>query len=1396
MVQRRKINLRILVLLLLGAVALLGGLRAVYTFRMKANAASIYHLAQQAAQEGNQEAQVKYLSHYLALIPDDVNALAQYADLLGEAANNPKAKQRVFALLEKVIGLDPGRKDVRRKIVELAIQKDLERFKAAEEHLEILERDRPKDGQLQYLHGLCSEGLGNFQQARVHYAAAIASDKLADAYVRLAELLRNRMHKSAEAEQILENLVTAHAGSAQAWLARARFLQHYGAREQDSRHGKEMLAQARQDLQKARGHDPNNAEILLESVELDCRQGRSKEARVHLERGVAAHPKDIRFYKALARLELQENRSAKAKAVLEQGLAQAPGHFELLWSLAKLLVQGGDFAEAGKLTTQLRARGFPVSLLEALDGQILVQQGKWLAGSKALESVQPLLVQWPDVQLQTNLLLALCYEQLGDPVEQFNACRRASSIDPLSESVNLGMAAALTAMGKTDQAIETYRKVQQHSSRARYLAGLLLIRKTLDKPADQRIWLTVERYLDGIQAYVDPAEASVLRAEFLAGKGEHAEAQATLAEAVAKHPRNATLRVLQAMVAQRQNRLQDALRILDEAEQKMPDQVELRVARIRLWAEHGGPESLSALKALAADLAGFQERNRRLLTVALAEGYLHLARPRDAERLYDELAGAEPANLGVRLRLLDLAQQAGDDAAVGRWVNEIKAIEGPEGTLWRTGQIGRLLAKARRGDTLALEEAKRLIPIVAHRRGSWARVHILQGELHELSGQPEAALRSYQKALGVGDQSPVVMRRVVQLLFERRRYLEAEEVLTRLQMREEPLGVLDRIAAEIALHKHDAGKALLMAQRAVSPDSKDPGDLLWLGHILFATGRQEDAERVFRRSVEMGPRLPETWIALTQCLVRIGKRDQTGPLLDDIKSKVPADLVLLTLGQSNEILDNFAVAKDCYESALALQPTDCAVRRHLARLSLRQGQLAAAERHLTALMELKAKAPEDAAWARRILAVVMTASGDFRKTQGALAVLGILDSEITDLTKGDSQEEQRARAVVLAGQKSLTKRRQAVAILEAFPRQERLAEDQFLLAQLYDSMGDWAKVREEMMAVISVHSNNPRYLSFYTERLLQRKEWNEAEVYFRKLENCLPNSFHTLRPKALLLAGRNQGEQAVPFLTQFTRTKPETVPAVAALLEEIGQIDAAETMLRNYAEKGDTPHGAILLAAFLGRRNRLDEGLRLCETAWPSCPAEEVADTLLGMMASGKPNPSHYEAAVKQLDLAQARNPKKTALMSAKATLRRLQGNLDGAIETYRSALALDADNPLALNNLAWILALKKGHTDEAMEMMQRAIRLHGPSPAFLDTRGVIHILRNEPQLAVRDLDVVVQESPTYVHYFHLAQAHSLAGNRASAARAWTKARSLGLQETNVDILEVLAFQKLRHDLD
>jgi len=99
--------------------------------------------------------------------------------------------------------------------------------------------------------------------------------------------------------------------------------------------------------------------------------------------------------------------------------------------------------------------------------------------------------------------------------------------------------------------------------------------------------------------------------------------------------------------------------------------------------------------------------------------------------------------------------------------------------------------------------------------------------------------------------------------------------------------------------------------------------------------------------------------------------------------------------------------------------------------------------------------------------------------------------------------------------------------------------------------------------------------------------------------------------------------------------------------------------------------------------------MNLSEGAWAKCPPEAVAQTCLVALFESPEDREQLDRMDRQLHAALAKSPRSEALLAAQGHLRSMQGRYADAVAIYRNALQRNQRDALAMNNLAWLLALQ-----------------------------------------------------------------------------------------------------------
>jgi tetratricopeptide (TPR) repeat protein len=1419
--MKRRLNTRLILWLLVPTVCSSAGAYGIYRLQVRRNAGALLEKAHRAMAKGDLAKSEESLRLYLGYKPDHPSALASYGLVLSKLAQTQDERQKAFKVCERALGLDPSQHDVRRRAADLAMS--LGMFTAARNHLTTLlgrsepgraEKGRivsPEESALEYLIAYCSEGALDFAAAARWYQDATAHDPAhIDGYVRLAWLLRGRLDDASGADRIMDarvvkdGMIAANPQSPRARLERAFYRKKY------------HLPGIDEDVARALELNPDEAGVLLASALWAIEKRDFDAARRHLSHGLKDDPKNWQMSDALSWVERETGRVEEAKTCLQRGIdasVDPHGRNELFWAFADLLIDQHGWAEANRVIDSMEQRNVPPEPLQYLRARIKAGEGKWIEAANELETIYPGLLRQHALAYQADILLAECYRQAGAVDRRHSACRRAIDLDPQALPARLALAQALEAMGRPDEALVRYRELVEPVPSARVDVARLLVKINLRRPASQRDWREVERALDqASEAMADSSELVILRAESQTAQGHPAHARDLLRQSRDRYPDRVEFWTALAELANRQETPEAAMSVIEEAQRRLGDRVDLRLARLLALIKRGGAGASHALDELERNLEAFTPSDQWRLLKGLADAHFQIGDRAGADRLVNQLTLLRPFDLGVRMTQFELAYRLGDESRMASAIREIERIESrlqsgraSGGAFWRCCKARLCIWQAGRGVPGAssreqLTEARLLLTEVDLSSGSWPIVVLSQAELDDLLGDMEAAIKGYLRALELGVDNRRVLHRVAQMLYARGRFSQANEAILRWQ--EQVKGAddreLQRLAAQVAIRVNDRERAFSLVRQSIPANSTDYRDHLWAGQIFWAGGEPLKAEPELRRAVELGGESPDVWVTLVEFLARTGQPDKARTLIEQARGRLPTDRAGAALARCFTALGDADRAHAEYQTALAARPADIALLRGAADLALATGRVREAEADLLRITDQEKVAPAQAAWARRTLAVILASTKNPRQSLRALKLMGLdLDGLSYEPSAGEPIEELRAKAEVLALQPNRAARRAAIGILEqVLDREPGASPNRDLLAQLYDQDGNWRKARSELRTLLAAEPDNPSYIAHAVRALLRHGVNDEAELWLAKLEKLRPLAGETFELRARMLQSSGKSKEAVFLLLGWIKERPNQALNTALLLEQLGEVAAAEGVYRAHAAQSRTPQAALALAGFLARRNQLAEALDLCETAWGPCPPQTVAEAMVTMLYATTIDDAQCRRAALLLEKELQKNPKAAPLLFHLANVRSLQGDYEQAQHLYQESIEYDQTNSGPLINLAWLIARKDGAGTRALELLSRAISLDGPNPDFLDTQALAYLAAGQNDLAIKNLDDALGVSPSPLKYVHLAQAYLAAQRRSDAEVALRNAQTAGLdikklnpleRESCVRLLEALA---------
>ncbi|HEY1599327.1 MAG TPA: tetratricopeptide repeat protein [Pirellulales bacterium] len=1420
----RRLNVKLVVLLSTISVVAVVLVAVVHGWQMKRTARVLLVRAKEAqthAEESDDDKDLELAAslyqQYVAYRPEDAEEGAQMALLMADLAEKPGASKQkryaAYAALEEQLRRHTERDDVRSRLVDSTMFGG--RYGDAIDHINELLKKTPDDAELLTKLGTCNFVLDNNHEAEQRLQEAISKDPhQIQAFDLLATVFRERLNSPAQADEIIDRMVELNPQDPKARLARVRYVAKY-FKEEEGRDVTARVAQRKDDVKRALELAPDEPDSLLYAATVALEEGKTEEARRLLEHAQIVDPENAGVVQYLIALDMKEEKYDDIDKLLKggpktEGLQQIDFELKLhnrdLAGAKKILVGLEEDPEASR------------PLVEFMRAELDFHEMKWMQASKELERLRLVLPSTYHVRI--DLMLGRCYDQLREHDLELQAYERAANDPRGGVPAHAGLAMALMKIGKTDRALSGLQMVKKHqgvdqfvqSEQARSALLTLLLQRNSALPEGERDWTEIDEIVAATaKAFPGSKELLLIESSVREHKGDHVAARQILREAIEKAPSDPLAWLSLARLEFLDSGPAAALKLLDEAQEKVGDVYSTRQTRVVYALQLPAEEAKETLAAMSQGLEKFnadeQDRLRRIIGI----GYFRIGDLSKARAIWTKIAEAKPNDPEAQFTLFDISVREGDDAAISDSVEKIKNLFKAGSAEAKFVEARRLVTKVRAnksGDSqAALTEARQLVNRAAEQRPRWAILARFEGEIDLLEGRSDDAITHLQRAIEFGDTDVATARQIAQLLVSRGRGEEARGYMQLASARNlnGDTAASDMLEVSIAMSESDIPKAVKLLESAREREPDDVQKIVLLGQLLPQLGRDEDAEQLLRGLVDTQPQLPLGWFELVRYLKLHQREDDARAVIAQAEVKLPKEEVDLAVGQCYELIGDLPNAEKSFVKAHEGAADDLGVTRALATFYVRSKQTEKAREELTRLVQSEATKDSDRehiAWANRELAVIIAASGSYSDFQRAMAQLTPKNGK-GRVTLADKV----AMARLLANRPEADSRMEATRILEEIKSESPLPSDaQLILARLYEVTGNWPECRDEMLSLVGKNKDNATYIATFVEMLMRNNDQDAATLWMDRLEEIAPEALTTGALKARLLVMQGKPEEAVATLRNLLprpmpREKLGMLVDAAKLLEQLEQYDAAESMYREFV--AIDPSSILVLAGFLGRHGSLKDSLDLCQRALesPTIPAEQVIRQALASLRAGHSDATKEDFGRVEgwVTKAIARNNKQLILQLEYAELLDLEGRYAELEEFYEKLLKTaemsGVQRALVLNNLAYLLAVQN-RAGDSRKFIDEAVQILGPQSDLLDTRALVHLAHGELKQAVEDLNMSVVDQPTGTKYFHLARAYQMGSNSQSAQDAFKKAiDDYELKMDDLPRLEQSAFRQLSEQL-
>jgi len=253
---------------------------------------------------------------------------------------------------------------------------------------------------------------------------------------------------------------------------------------------------------------------------------------------------------------------------------------------------------------------------------------------------------------------------------------------------------------------------------------------------------------------------------------------------------------------------------------------------------------------------------------------------------------------------------------------------------------------------------------------------------------------------------------------------------------------------------------------------------------------------------------------------------------------------------------------------------------------------------------------------------------------------------------------------------------------------------------------------------------------------LQQKKNKDAIAIFQKAYETKPDNIRGLLGESRALLADGQMDKSVDVIRAEVQKFPDRVD----LQKELGNAEAAA---------GQFPQAVATYQALLSKFKD---------------PKQQAG--LLLLIGQSYNQMGDVQHSVEALEKSRQGLPDNAVTVRDLGMLYEQMGKKDVAKTYYEHALKLDGNDPLALNNLAYLLAENNGDLNEALSYAQRAKQRLPTYTEISDTLGWIYMKKNLTDNAIDSFKALVVQAPgNPIYHYHYAMALNQKGDRESARK-------------------------------
>ncbi|MDR1996704.1 XrtA/PEP-CTERM system TPR-repeat protein PrsT [Azonexus sp.] len=704
---------------------------------------------------------------------------------------------------------------------------------------------------------------------------------------------------------------------------------------------------------------------------------------------------------------------------------------------------------------------------------------------------------------------------------------------------------------------------------------------------------------------------------------------------------------------------------------------------------------------------------------------------------------------------------------------------------------------------------------------------LLSGSLRGARNDPDGAIARYREAIAAKPDFLLAHSAIVTTLFKQKKNDEAAAQIDAMKKIAPNHPQTLYLTAQLAYQRNDFKAARDIVQQLLKASPNNPNIAQLAGAIEFQLRSWVQAETYLNKALALMPDLPLARRLLVSTYLRSGQAAKALEALQPVLGKIDDDPAMLSLAGETFLQTGDAAKAEAYFAKAAKLEPDSAARKtsvaiaHLAQGRsnaidelediaesdqgtsadlalianyLRTGQL---DKALKAIDTLEKKQPNNPATynlrARTLLAKkdITGARQSFEKAlainpayfsaAASLAALDLADNKPDAARKrfdavlaADPRNVQALLALAELRVRSGGSQDEVVGLItKAIAANPQDSTPRLALIQFHLKAKDNKKALVVANEAVAALPDSPELLDALGRSQQLAGETNQALATFGKLAGLQPASpLADMRIAEIQMAAKNR-QEATKHLKRALEIKPDLLEAQRALIlmavDEKRTSDALAIVRQIQQQRPREAVGHVLEGDIHAVLKAWPEAIAAYRRGIKLQPSPELAIKLHSILniAGDKAEAERWAATWNK------EHPKDIGMRMHLGDLATARKDYSEAARLYQIALDIQPNNPLVLNNLAWVSGQLQ--SPKAIEYAEKANSLAPNQPPFMDTLAMLLANRGEDAKAVELLRKAHELAPQNAAIqFNLAKVLIKSGQKKAARKELDALAKLG----------------------